>query len=205
MTDDRDLRLGELMADAVAAFHDGRTADVDRILDAAGDDRAELLDMVELALTLEGPIQPTADRIAAIADDPVFAPRAWPQILQEARHEQGLQRATVIERLAATLGLTAPAAQAQLRVRYHELETGQIPPAGVTDALLDALGDALGGIRDLLAATRLTPTGPLNPAVSFNRDGFDDLSAIAVEHQLMAMDIPEPTPDEQRVDELFGL
>ncbi len=205
MTDDRDLRLGELMADAVAAFREGRSADVDGILDAAGDDRSELLDMVELALALEGPRQPTPERIAAIADDPVFAPRAWPQILEEARHAQGLQRATVIERLAHALGLTSPAAQAQLRVRYHELETGQIPPTGVTDALLDALGDALGGIRSLLDATRLTPTGPLNPAVSFNRDGFEDLSAIAVEHQLLAFDAPEPTPDEQRVDRLFGL
>jgi len=205
--DDRDMLLGELMAQALVAFDEGRSSDVDRILDEAGDDRAELLDMIELALTLHGPVEPSEAAIRATAALPVFEPRAWPEILTDARHAQSLQRATVIERIATAVGLASPAALAQLRVRYHELETGQISPAGVSERLIDALGDALGGIRGVLDATRQTPTGPLRPAVSFRRDGFEDLDEIADEMLVLQLssELPPPSPDERAVDELFGV
>ena len=91
-----------------------------------------------------------------------------------------------------------------MRERYHEIETGQLDPRRISTAVVDALGDVLGGMRDLLAATRLNPVGPLNPSVSFMRDGFDDLDGTVMMEAMMASP-SEPTADERRVDELFGV
>lgn len=197
MTDDRDILLGELMAEAVAALRARRFGDVDAILDRAGDDRAELLDMVELALALHGPAEPEPALIDELAVQPMFEVRAWPEVLSEARLAAGLKRPALVAQLAERLGLRD--AEARLAERYHELETGQIEPAGVQPALVDALGDLLGGIRETLAATRLNPLPDLGPAVALNRSG-DVLEDVA-----MAAPPAPPTAAELQVDDLFGV
>ncbi|MEI7439292.1 MAG: hypothetical protein WCK20_06470, partial [Thermoleophilia bacterium] len=70
MMDERDIRLGNLLAETLLAFDQGRTADVDRLLDSAGDDRFELVEMVELSLTLRGPASPSSEAIEALAMTP---------------------------------------------------------------------------------------------------------------------------------------
>jgi len=202
--DERDIRLGNLLAETLLAFDQGRTADVDRLLDSAGDDRFELVEMVELSLTLRGPASPSSEAIEALAMTPAFDARSWPEILTEARHAQGIKRPALVTALAERLGISSPDGEERVRERYHEIETGQLDPRRISTAVVDALGDVLGGVRELLAATRLNPVGPLNPSVSFMRDGFDDLDGNVMMEAMMASP-SEPTADERRVDELFGV
>ncbi len=202
--DERDIRLGNLLAETLLAFDQGRTADVDRLLDSAGNDRFELVEMVELSLTLRGPASPSSEAIEALAMTPAFDARSWPEILTEARHAQGIKRPALVTALAERLGISSPDGEERVRERYHEIETGQLDPRRISTAVVDALGDVLGGVRELLAATRLNPVGPLNPSVSFMRDGFDDLDG-NVMMEAMMVSPSEPSADERRVDELFGV
>jgi hypothetical protein len=133
----------------------------------------------------------------------MFDVRPWAEILETARLEASIKRPSLLAQLAERLGIHGEQAQERLAERYHELETGQLEPAGVQPALLDALGDLLGGIRDTLAATRFNPLPDLGPAVALQRSAEPiDLM------MLMDADLVEPegmTDDERRVDELFGL
>jgi hypothetical protein len=200
--DERDLQLGNLLAETLAAFDEGRSADVDRLLDSAGDDRLELVEMVELSLTLRGPASPSNEAIEALAMTPAFDARSWPEILTEARHAQGLKRPALVTALAQHLGISSPDGKERLRERYHEIETGQLDPRRISTVVVDALGDILSGLRAVLDATRLNPIGPLSPNVSFMRDGFDDVDGLVVTDMAPPA---EQTADERRVDELFGV
>ena len=202
--DEREIQLGNLLAETLVAFEEGRSADVDRLLDSAGDDRLELVEMIELSLTLRGPASPSAEAIEALAMTPAFDARSWPEILTEARLTQGIKRPALVAALAQHLGISSPDGEERVRERYHEIETGQLDPLRISTAVVDALGDVLGGLRELLAATRLNPVGPLSPSVSFMRDGFDDVDGMVLMHSMMAPPA-EPTVDERRVDELFGV
>ncbi|MGI9117771.1 MAG: hypothetical protein ACR2JV_09095 [Gaiellales bacterium] len=198
--DDREILLGNLLVDACAALDERRFDAFDAVVEQAGADRQELLDMVEVALSLRGPAAADPAHIAALAESPMFDVRAWPEILESARLAASIKRPTLLAQLAERLGISGDAAQARLAERYHELETGQLAPTGVQAALLDALGDLLGGIRETLAATRLNPIPDLGPAVALQRSG----EPIEMLESRMLLE-PEPTTDAERmVDELFG-
>lgn len=205
--DDRDHQLGELMAQILAALNAGQPTEVDRLLDAAGDDRNVLLDMVELALSFRGPPDPNATAIAATAALPAFQPRAWPELLIAARHAQGLKRGVLVEALAERLHISSARGRERLRERYHEVETGQINPHDVSEALLGALGGLLGGFRSTLDSARLIPTFSLQTEVKFMRDGvaLDGPEDTMVLMKSMMLPPDEPTDEERAVDTLFGL
>jgi hypothetical protein len=206
MHEERDLHLGELMAQALAALDAGDAAAVDRAIDAAGDDRAELLDMVELALSLRGPRLPAAAEIDALAADPAFDVRAWSEILAPARHAAGVRRPDLVARLADRLGLRAGPARERLALRYHELETGQLAATGVQPPLLDALGDLLGGLGATLRATQRNPTfAPGRPALSFHRSAPEPEPVLELRMLADADADVAPDDDERAVDALFGL
>lgn len=199
--DERELLLGELMAEVLAALDERRFDAVDPILERAGGDRQQVLDMVELALSIRGPAAPSAAVVDELAAAPMFDERAWTDILEPARHALGLKRPELVDRLAERLGVAGAAGRARLAERYHELEAGLIPAQGVAPALTGALGDLLGGIGDTLRQTRYNAAG-LGPAVAFNRTGAPlELDAVA------SMAPPdEPTTDAERlVDDLFGV
>ena len=200
MMDGREILLGELMAEAVDALDARRFGDVDAILDRAGDDRQELLDMIELSLALRGPAQPSPQVVDELAASPLFDVRPWSEVLTAARKAEGLKRPALVARLADRLGIGDAAGRARLEERYHELETGQLEPTRVRPAVVDALGDLLGGIRETLAATRLNPLPDLGPDVALNRAG--DMLADVV--PIQSAPTP-PTASELMVDDLFGV
>lgn len=201
--DDRELFLGNLLVDACAAL-DARQLDAfDAIVDQAGDDRQELLDMVEVALSLRGPVEPSPELVQQVALSPMFDVRPWPEILETARLEASIKRPALLAQLAERLGIRGEEAQERLSERYHELETGQLEPARVQPALLDALGDLLGGIRETLAATRFNPIPDLGPSAVLNRSGDVAYAMMLADEAAFE---PEPTTDAERmVDELFGV
>lgn len=201
--DDREILLGNLLVDACAAL-DARQLDAfDAIVDQAGDDRQELLDMVEVALSLRGPVDPSPELVQQVALSPMFDVRPWPEILETARLEASIKRPALLAQLAERLGIRDEEAQERLSERYHELETGQLEPARVQPALLDALGDLLGGIRETLAATRFNPIPDLGPSAVLNRSGDATYSMLLADETAFE---PEPTTDAVRmVDDLFGV
>ena len=201
--DDREILLGNLLVDACAAL-DARQLDAfDAIVEQAGDDRQELLDMVEVALSLRGPVEPSPELVQQVAMTPMFDVRPWPEILETARLEASIKRPALPAQLAERLGIRGAEAQERLNERYHELETGQLEPARVQPALLDALGDLLGGIRETLAATRFNPMPDLGPSAVLNRSGDVAYSMMLTDEAAFG---PEPTTDAERmVDDLFGV
>ena len=201
--DDREILLGNLLVDACAAL-DARQLDAfDAIVEQAGDDRQELLDMVEVALSLRGPVEPSPELVQQVAMTPMFDVRPWPEILETARLEASIKRPALLAQLAERLGIRGAEAQERLNERYHELETGQLEPARVQPALLDALGELLGGIRETLAATRFNPMPDLGPSAVLNRSGDVAYSMMLTDEAAFG---PEPTTDAERmVDELFGV
>jgi hypothetical protein len=201
--DDREILLGNLLVDACAAL-DARQLDAfDAIVEQAGDDRQELLDMVEVALSLRGPVEPSPELVQQVAMTPMFDVRPWPEILETARLEASIKRPALLAQLAERLGIRDAEAQERLNERYHELETGQLEPARVQPALLDALGDLLGGIRETLAATRFNPMPDLGPSAVLNRSGDVAYSMMLTDEAAFG---PEPTTDAERmVDDLFGV
>ena len=201
--DDREILLGNLLVDACAAL-DARQLDAfDAIVEQAGDDRQELLDMVEVALSLRGPVEPSPELVQQVAMTPMFDVRPWPEILETARLEASIKRPALLAQLAERLGIRDAEAQERLNQRYHELETGQLEPARVQPALLDALGELLGGIRETLAATRFNPMPDLGPSAVLNRSGDVAYSMMLTDEAAFG---PEPTTDAERmVDDLFGV
>jgi hypothetical protein len=201
--DDREILLGNLLVDACAAL-DARQLDAfDAIVEQAGDDRQELLDMVEVALSLRGPVEPSPELVQQVALSPMFDVRPWAEILESARLDASIKRPALLAQLAERLGIRDEAAQERLNERYHELETGQLEPARVQPALLDALGELLGGIRETLAATRFNPIPDLGPSAVLNRSG--DVLDLKMMVDASTVEPESTTAAERMVDDLFGV
>ena len=72
MNDVLDILLGNLLVDACAALDEQRLDAFDAIVERAGEHRQELLDMVDVALSLRGPAEPSAAQVEALARHPEF-------------------------------------------------------------------------------------------------------------------------------------
>ena len=69
----------------------------------------------------------------------------WPAVLPRLRDRAGLKRSTLVERLASALGVSDR--QDKVAGYYHEMEQGLLPAQGVSDRVLDALGQLVGETR----------------------------------------------------------
>jgi hypothetical protein len=124
----------------------------------------------------------------------------WPALLPRLRDRAGLKRSTLVERLTNTLGLSGR--QDKVGGYYHQMEQGLLPAPGVSDRVLDALGQILGETRQALreAGRALTPPdhGPAMAPAAFARRAYADAAAAP---------LPQAPPPEEgewdEVDELF--
>ena len=66
----------------------------------------------------------------------------WQQALPTLRHRAKLKRDELVRELAGLLGVAGK--EERVALRYHEMETGRLEPAGVSSKVLDALGGLLG-------------------------------------------------------------
>ena len=84
-----------------------------------------------------------AERITD-AIDRSFRGRAglWPTVLPRLRHRAKLKRGELVERLADALGVGEGAEK--VGAYYHEMEQGLLPAEGVSNRVLETLGDLLG-------------------------------------------------------------
>lgn len=134
----------ELFAEYAAALARGERPRARDFLDRAGAEAGELGEMIERFLQ-------AAPRPAATAEDSALL-AGWlegepPLVTQRVR--QGLKRAAVVDALREALGL-GPDKRERLADAYHELETGQLDPAGVDATVWSALGEILkANVREL--------------------------------------------------------
>jgi hypothetical protein len=172
-------------ADALARGERPRAADY---LDRAG------AEADALATMLGGLHQATARRDATIEDAALLG--AWLQHeppLLELRRRQGLKRDAVVDSLLGLLGL-AKSSRPRLADAYHELETGQLDPAGVDARVWSALAGLLHANVRELAGWRPPPLAAA-PAFRAKAASISLASDVTVDHNRVA------EPDE--VDRLF--
>ena len=177
----------ELLDEFIVRYRRGEDPDLRDYLARAGERADELGLLVEGVLRAVPPPEPSEESVALA--------RAWvagqPPLL-ELRVERGLTREAVVDLLREGLGL-APERREKLRLRYHQLETGQLEPAPVDKRVWQALADALRvRVEELRSWAR--PVAQLEAQPMFRRES--SASYVAIPEQ------QEP-PDE--VDRLFGL
>jgi hypothetical protein len=202
--------MGDAMSDVkrlreqfIAEFDAGRAPDPGEYLaQVEGADRRELEALLDAYLEQapRRPFEPAAFAASparAVTHDLVQAldgrAGTWPVLLPRLRHAARLRRAELVQRLAATLGVTGR--ESKVERYYHEMEQGLLEPRGVSDRVLDALGDLLGTTRERLreAAEALGPAAPRADDALFTRTAIPDADARA------AMGVP-PAPAASQAD-----
>jgi len=72
----------------------------------------------------------------------------WPSLLPRLRNRARVARSELVAELAARLG--AEGQREKVGRYYHEMETGRLPAKGVSDDVLEALGQIVGQSREAL-------------------------------------------------------
>ncbi len=136
--------VDELFADYAAALARGERPRARDYLDRAGAEAVELATMIERFLQAAPRPVATADDSALLAG---WLQREPPLLALRVRH--GLKRAAVVESLLGALGLE-PRSRDRLAYAYHELESGNLDPAGVDASVWSALAEILkANVREL--------------------------------------------------------
>jgi len=138
--------VDELFTDYAAALARGDRPRALDYLDRAGAEADELATMIERFLQVAPRPVATAEESALLAG---WLQREPP--LLTLRVQLGLKRASVVDSLLGALGLE-PRSRARLADAYHELESGNLDPAGVDESVWSALAEILkANVRELAA------------------------------------------------------
>jgi hypothetical protein len=125
----------------------------------------------------------------------------WPAVLPSLRDRAGLKRSELVERLAAALG--ASGRKDKVAGYYHGMEQGRLPAQGVSDRVLEALGQLVGETAQALrdAGRALTPPGrgtATAPSPAFARRTYGEPGPA----EAASAPVP-PQAEWDEVDELF--
>jgi hypothetical protein len=147
--------VDELFSAFVAAERAGEEPDPREFLGRASDTaaRAELGALLEAHLERAPRREFNAERYRgsraeAVMESLTGPAGTWPQLLPRLRDEAQLPRDMIVTRLAAALGLSGR--EAKVHRYYHEMEHGRLPSSGVSQRVLEALGQILGTSADAL-------------------------------------------------------
>lgn len=167
-----------LFADYVAEHQAGGEADPRAYLSrVSGVERAELGALIDAYLA-RAPRQPfeqamfrgsSAERTVGELERAIGGQAGlWPALLPRLRDRAGLRRSALVERLAFALGVDDR--RDKVAGYYHQMEQGLLPAAGVSDRVLEALGQVIGETAQALrdAGHTLLPPGegPTAPAAA---------------------------------------
>ena len=128
----------------------------------------------------------------------------WPALLPRLRARAKLARDELTSRLAAALGV-ADRKRKKVHRYYHQMEVGTLPAEGVSQRVLDALGQILGESGQALRRAGEGTIAPAAPASStaYARTTFaSDADAEAAGPALRNVEA-EPDRFRDEVDELF--
>ena len=124
----------------------------------------------------------------------------WPSLLPRLRNRARVKRADLVAALADRLG--AADKREKVAGYYHEMEQGSLPAEGVSDTVLEALGQILGQTRAALrrAGAALEPpgVGEVDAAETFARTGAPTEGPATLAAALLRSD-----DDFDEVDRLF--
>jgi hypothetical protein len=204
--------VDELFDQFRAAYGAGEDADPRRFLDrVSGLERRELEALIDGFLSQDPGRAYDEAAFERFGEDPLrLSVRSrveerlglaedWTTLLKRARTEARIPRSTLVTRLAAALGVQAQ--ERKVRDYYHQMELGVLPPRGVSDRVLEALGRIVGVPVERLRAAgeRLAPPGAGAGGPVFARTAASHpVPAPAASPRMRS---PEETWDE--VDRLF--
>jgi hypothetical protein len=203
--------VDRLLADYIAEHRAAGDADPRAYLSrVSGAERTELAALIDTYLTY-APRRPfnqarfrgsSAERTVDELERAISGQAGlWPALLPSLRDRAGLKRSELVERLAAILGVSGR--KDKVAGYYHQMEQGRLPASGVSDRVLEALGQLVGETTQALrdAGRALTPSGQgpaTAPAAAFARRAYGEPGA---QEGAAAAAPPEAEWDE--VDELF--
>ena len=172
-----DAELAALLDEFKRLHEAGERPDPAAFLERAEDSAEDFAEILDAYLAeYRAPALPAAelDRIASSA---LFDPPTWSTLLVEAREKQGILRSDVVRRLTSALGLRAEQ-QDRVAEHLHALETGVLPPRGVSQRVVDALDSIFSGLGAALDRTRLIdPPMTVFSDLAFTRDAVASMEA----------------------------
>ncbi len=164
------MTIDQLFAAFVAEYRSGGDADPRAFLDqAAPEGRRELAALMDNYLA-DAPRRPLDEEAFAASGaertvdalERVLLGQAglWPSLLPRLRARSGLKRSELVARLAESLGVSGR--KSKVAGYYHQMEQGTLPSGGVTQRVLDALGQIFEESAEALreAGGSLNPSGP---------------------------------------------
>jgi hypothetical protein len=165
--------VDRLLAEYVSEYRGGGQADPAPYLDQLqGAEREELALLIDRFLirqprrSFDAAFRGSSAESLVESLDASLRGRAglWPALLPKLRHEAQLKRSEVVEQLAEALGATEQSEK--VAGYYHQMEQGLLPPAGVSDKVLDALARIVNVSAAALrrAGGAITPAGASSPA-----------------------------------------
>ncbi len=184
-----------------ASYRAGDSADPRPYLDQlSGTDRAELGALIDAFLAQDpgrrGTPNALTHRISAAVAERLQTQETWVTVLPQARDRVQIPRSTLVKRLAQALGVQG--GETKVAAYYHRMETGTLPPEGVSDRVLQALAAIVEVPAERLRAAgrRLTPPASGGAAV-FARSAA---APPAASGDVVLEALPE---ERDEVDELF--
>lgn len=192
----------------VEAYHAGERPDARAFAARAGDGAADALALIDAFLARgPRPARRSPDALARLLASPALAPErlgpapaSFPEVLVALRSAVEPRRAAFAARLADALGLAARADK--VKRLYADLESGVLPPTGISTRLQVVLAGLLGvDVGRLDAPARLLPPPP--PAAAFARSALPDATFAQAAPPAAAAAAPEPLDAWDEVDELF--
>jgi hypothetical protein len=181
-----------LFEEYAAAYARGEGPRARDFLARAGGDADELAGLLDGFLRRAPAPRPDAEALAAVG---ALISREPP--LVALRNERGIRVEQVVDALVKTLALD-PKKRAKVRRHYQRLETGLLPPKGVSARVWDVVAGLLGpGAREAALGWRVDALAA--PAPAYFRA---DAPAAAPAMRMRAAAEPKE-PDE--IDRLFGV
>jgi hypothetical protein len=170
-----------LLKTYIERFESGDETDPTDLLEqASGHDRARLSALIDGYLEQSAPTQswdaaafessPVASRAADLVQEQWGAEAAaLPSELVALRKQAKLPRRWLVERLASALGFAGETDR--VGVYYNAMEHGQLPPAGISSRVFDALASILDTSAEALrkAGDAVAPSAGGKPGVAFAR------------------------------------
>jgi hypothetical protein len=178
------IAVDRLLADYIAEHRAGGDADPREFLARASPrDRAELAALIDGYLARAPREQFNEDAFRGSSAERtvdellraiVGQSGLWPAVLPKLRDRAGLKRSELVERLAGLLGVSNRTEK--VARYYHEMEQGLLPEQGVSQRVLEALSQIVGGSADTLreAGRALHPphVGPAPGQPAFARRAY---------------------------------
>lgn len=206
-------RIDELFDRYVAAFKAGE-ADPNPMLDQVeGADRTVLAELIDRYLDSAPSRKWDPEKFAGSPADLVSDSIAvslegrsgrWPELLPRLRRENEIKRNEVTDRLAGDLGASDGAEAEKVRQYYHDMEHGNLPAAGVSEQVIEALASIYQTSKETIidAGRALGPRVGFARGPVFARSLSDSDFEVALEEDAEQPSRIGPQPD--RIDRLFN-